>query len=102
MRESLRSQLQTTLNLEAAMLETWFNVQESNAESLANNVDIRQSVYPLLEPPRTTAKRRGRRTTALQLKLDKSLGPGADGARLRRLPRRRQEEADRRRRPAAS
>jgi hypothetical protein len=49
MRDGLESQLQTVLDLEAAMLKTWFHVQRSNAESLANNVDIRQTLYPLLE-----------------------------------------------------
>ena len=56
---SLQSQLQTLLDLEAAMLETWFQVQKSNAESLANNVDIRQTVYPLLEPPAKDGERGG-------------------------------------------
>ena len=51
MRENLQSQLQTVADLEAAMLETWSKVQESNAQSLANNVDIRQTIYPLLDSP---------------------------------------------------
>ena len=51
MREGLESQLQTIVDLEASMLETWSHVQESNAQSLANNVDIRQTIYPLLEAP---------------------------------------------------
>src|SRR5690348_226315 len=40
MRNNLQSQLQTVADLEAAMLETWSKVQESNAQSLANTVDI--------------------------------------------------------------
>ena len=55
MREGLESELQTVVDLEAAMLKTWYQVQRSNAESLANNVDIRQTIYPLLE---TTGQRR--------------------------------------------
>src|SRR5688572_13497845 len=51
MRDSLQSELQTVVDLEAAMLNTWYGVQRSNAESLANNVDIRQTIYPLLEAP---------------------------------------------------
>ena len=43
MREGVESELQTVVDLEAAMLNTWYHVQRSNAESLANNVDIRQT-----------------------------------------------------------
>src|SRR3954464_4029505 len=45
MRDNLQSQLQSLIDLEAAMLETWSHVQESNAESMANSVDIRQIIY---------------------------------------------------------
>jgi serine/threonine protein kinase len=74
MRDGLKSQLQTVVDLEAAMLNTWFRVQESNAESLANNVDIRHTIYPLLEMP---ANETGAddEATELRAKLDKSLGP---------------------------
>jgi hypothetical protein len=75
MRDGLKSQLQTVVDLEAAMLNTWFNVQESNAESLANNVDIRQTVYPLLEIPVDTDGTADDPALALRSKLDKSLGP---------------------------
>src|SRR3954454_14686885 len=33
MRDGLQSQLQTVVDLEAAMLNTWYHVQKSNAES---------------------------------------------------------------------
>lgn len=96
MREGLQSQLQTLVDLEAAMLETWSHVQESNAESLANNVDIRRLVYPLLDasappaPAAATTTTNGPATTnapsatiappaesldSLRAKLEKSLGP---------------------------
>src|SRR5262245_37948413 len=39
MKDDLQADLQVVLNLEAEMLDTWYKVQESNAESLANNVD---------------------------------------------------------------
>jgi serine/threonine protein kinase len=48
MKESLRSQLQTLLNVERSMLETWLKVQESNAESLANDQQIRELAAQLL------------------------------------------------------
>jgi hypothetical protein len=74
MREQLQSELQTVVDLEAAMLETWYKVQRSNAESLANNVDVRQSIYPLLETP-LDANAAATDAAALRAKLDKSLGP---------------------------
>lgn len=55
MRESLRSQLETLVNVETSMLETWLKVQESNTESMANDGDVRQIAADLLEAsqPRT-------------------------------------------------
>ncbi len=73
MRDGLRSELETLLNVDTAMLETYFHVQQSNAESLANNVDIRQTVYPLLESGPDEASPAD--LTALRAKLEKSLGP---------------------------
>ena len=49
MRNNLASELQTLLDVETAMLETWFETQVSNAETLANDLQIRESVYQLLE-----------------------------------------------------
>ena len=83
------------VDLEAAMLETWYNVQESNAESLANNVDVRQSIYPLLDAPMGDAKDADESVATLRAKLDKVARPVADGPRLLRLHRGRQEETDR-------
>lgn len=48
MKENLSSQLRTLLNVETAMLETWCEVQTSNAETLANDIQVRDSVYKLL------------------------------------------------------
>src|SRR5712675_1757678 len=36
--------------METAMLNTWYKVQQSNAQSVANGLDFRQTVYPLIEP----------------------------------------------------
>jgi tRNA A-37 threonylcarbamoyl transferase component Bud32 len=49
MRENLISQLSTVLHLETSMLETWFKVQTSNAESSANSLQVRELAYPLLD-----------------------------------------------------
>lgn len=70
MRDGLESELQTLLGVEAAMLETWFGVQQANAEAMANNLDVRQSIYPLLETEEPAD------AEALRAKLAKSLGPG--------------------------
>lgn len=48
MRENLRGQLQTMLDVEVAMLETWIKVQEANVSSLANNPQVRTHVDTLL------------------------------------------------------
>ncbi|HJQ80364.1 MAG TPA: serine/threonine protein kinase [Lacipirellulaceae bacterium] len=75
MRNGLKSQLQTVVDLEAAMLKSWYQVQRSNAESLANNVDIRQTVYPLLETSDDESGTAADATETLRAKLDKSIGP---------------------------
>ncbi len=74
MREGLESELQTLVDLESAMLQTWYQVQRSNAESLANSVDIRQTIYPLLNVG-TEASPTPEQIATLREKLDKSLGP---------------------------
>ena len=48
-RENLKSQLQTLLNVETSMLQTWFQVQESNAESAANRLRVREIFDQLLK-----------------------------------------------------
>lgn len=48
MKENLHSQLQTLLNTQTAMLETWFQVQCSNAETAANDLTFREEAYQLL------------------------------------------------------
>jgi hypothetical protein len=75
MREGLESQLQTVVDLEASMLNNWYQVQKSNAESLANNIDVRQTIYPLLDAPAGEAEKRDAQAATLRAKLEKSLGP---------------------------
>ena len=75
MRDGLQAELQTVVDLEAAMLRSWYNAQKSNAESLANDVDIRQTVYPLLDNSATEGDTTPDSLDALRAKLDKSLGP---------------------------
>ena len=75
MKDSLRSQVATMLDVESAMLQTWFNVQKSNAQSLANSLEVRQIVYQLLEPAQSGENSADNSTAALMKKLDKTLGP---------------------------
>src|SRR3954463_13756324 len=75
MREGLESQLQTLVDLEKAMLNTWYKSQQSNAQSLANNIDVRQTVYPLLDAASTQPAGAKDQVATLRAKLDKSLGP---------------------------
>src|SRR5256885_12704118 len=42
MRASLQSQLTTLLNIQRSMLEAWLHIQESNAQSLANDPQVRE------------------------------------------------------------
>lgn len=87
--DNLRSELQTLLSVERSMLETWLKVQEANAESLANDQQIRAAAMELLtaaQPPLTEATApppEGQpnvslriATAALNAKLAQELGPG--------------------------
>lgn len=88
MKESLRSQLQTLLSVERSMLETWLKVQQANAESLANDEQVREVVAQLLTTAQseieataaaglqqsTTPSRQP--VTALTARLTRELGPG--------------------------
>lgn len=48
MKEDLTSELQTLLNVETAMLETWLRIQASNAETEANATQTREMTHRLL------------------------------------------------------
>ncbi|HEY2881761.1 MAG TPA: serine/threonine protein kinase [Pirellulales bacterium] len=48
MEDNLRSELDTLLTVEKAMLQRWFKVQESSTVTLANNRAIRKSISALL------------------------------------------------------
>src|SRR5262249_27870529 len=83
MQASLRSQLQTLLSVEKSMVETWLKVQESNAESLANDQQIREIAAQLLaatEPSLDeTAEPSARPVVSLAVlnaRLGQELGPG--------------------------
>lgn len=48
MKTSLQSQLTTLLNVQRSMVETWLHIQESNAESLANDPQVRDLAGQLI------------------------------------------------------
>ena len=48
MKASFQSQLQTLLNVETAMLETWLKTQGAGAETQANNRSIRDTIEKLI------------------------------------------------------
>ena len=48
-KESLQSQLQTLLNAESEMLVKWFEVQAANAETVANDVEVRHLINSMLD-----------------------------------------------------
>jgi len=78
MKEKLKSELQTLLDIETAMLNTWFHAQRSNAESLANGIDLRRLVYQLLEDPESisgTNKKDEKSIGQLHVQIDKTLAP---------------------------
>jgi len=48
MKDNLRSELQTVLSVEVAMVEDWMSVQKTNANTIANDRRVRDSVYRFL------------------------------------------------------
>jgi eukaryotic-like serine/threonine-protein kinase len=59
MQASLQSQLTTLLNVQRSMLETWLHIQESNAQSLANDSQVRELAAQLIAatPPAASSAR---------------------------------------------
>ena len=56
---SLQSELTTLLNVERAMLEKWFKVQESSALTLANDQQVRRTVVQLIAASKLPASLAG-------------------------------------------
>ena len=48
MKSSMQSEMKTLLEVETAMLRTWLTSQEGNAESVANNINVRLLTLRLL------------------------------------------------------
>ncbi len=71
MKANLHSGLKSFRNIETEMLLTWFEVQESNAETQANDREIRQLVYQLLDDQSQAELD----TSTVLRDLEKSLSP---------------------------
>jgi serine/threonine protein kinase len=84
MKASLQSELQTLLDIERSMLETWLKIQESNAQSLANDQQVRETVAQILaasQPPvsatgATPVEAAPQSPAALHARLAQELSPG--------------------------
>ncbi len=74
MEESLKSQLQTLLQVESSMLEKWLRIQEGNAQSLANSPKIRTNVEQLISASST-------KVGAEEIEMQ----PALDAAKIRTL-----------------
>ena len=81
MQASLKSELQTLLSVERSMLETWLKVQESNAETLANDPQVRRLIAEILAAEEAAKGGTGPKGEAelkaeeLQARLAKELEP---------------------------
>lgn len=76
MRQNLHSQLQTLLDVEVAMLRTWFEVQQSTAKAEANSTEVREQVKQLLDAVDPTAPApQSLSSQAIHRELAKQLGP---------------------------
>lgn len=75
MKHSIRSELQTLLNVQTSMLETWLRVQQAGALSEANDRQVREAVEQLVqfdESPPADAKA----LPELMAQLTRDLSPG--------------------------
>jgi hypothetical protein len=73
MRENTKSELETLLSAEEAMLLRWMATQEHNAEAMANDAETRRLVIELLKATDSAAD--GSDRAALNKQLADSLGP---------------------------
>jgi eukaryotic-like serine/threonine-protein kinase len=77
MKAGLRSQLETLRDVEAAMLENWYHTQAANAETQANDQQIREEIYKLIAAAEATRDPAAAlRASDVHLELRKDLRPG--------------------------
>ncbi len=77
MEANISSVLNTLLNVEVGMLDTWFDVQLATAEAAANNQNVRRHVYQLLAEREGVADDAAEPVNAedLRRQLARELGP---------------------------
>ncbi|MBX3444220.1 MAG: serine/threonine protein kinase [Planctomyces sp.] len=75
MKERLRGELDTLLRVETAMIETWYRVQQSQAELLANARPIRESTARLLQDSAPEAATDAASVRNDSLELQRELAP---------------------------
>jgi eukaryotic-like serine/threonine-protein kinase len=72
MKESLHSELETLLNVQRSMLEAWLKIQESNAQSLANDKQVRELASQIMAANSSPSED----AQALQARFTQELKPG--------------------------
>lgn len=75
MKENLKAQIQSVLNVQVGMLDYWIKVQNSNASSLANSQAVRQPIYELLKLKESKQAVSPDADAALQQQIAKALRP---------------------------
>lgn len=75
MKDNLRSQLNTLLSVEVAMLGNWYQTQQSNVTSTANNLQIRETIYQMLASNESPPPANAKPLQELHQQLQKQLGP---------------------------
>src|SRR4051794_21124541 len=76
MKASLQSQLATLLNVQRSMLETWLQIQESNAQSLANDSQVRDLAAQLVSAAQPAADSAAPSLSSLQTQITQELAAG--------------------------
>jgi len=77
MKQSFQSQLQTLLNVETAMLETWLGTQSASVEAQANSQQVRATVEKLIATSEAvTTEQPAVAPTQLIAQLARDLAPG--------------------------
>jgi hypothetical protein len=75
MKENLRSQLQALADVQTAMLENWIRTQASNATTLANDREVRESILAILAGRETDSPDAAVAPADIQKQLQKRLRP---------------------------
>ena len=73
---SLSSELQTLVTVQRSMLETWLKIQESNAQSLANDPQVREIAAQIVSAGSTTSEIPAADRPSLQARLSQELAAG--------------------------